>query len=105
LKVWLGPCIGPKAFEVGPEVHAAFCAAHPDDASAFSHQTTGRYLADLALLARLRLKRLGIHAVYGNDSSSAWCTHTQESLFFSHRRDAGLLGSTGRMAACIWFEG
>ena len=105
LKVWLGPCIGPKAFQVGPEVHATFCATHPEDASAFAHQTTDRYLADLALLARLRLKRLGVNAVYGNDSSSAWCTHTQESLFFSHRRDAGLLGATGRMAACIWLEG
>jgi YfiH family protein len=104
LRVWLGPCIGPAAFEVGPEVHEAFCTTHIEDARAFALQATGRYLADLALLARLRLERLGVQAVYGNDSSSAWCTHTQESLFFSHRRDAGLLGSTGRMAACIWLD-
>ena len=104
LRVWLGPCIGPQAFEVGPEVLEAFCATRPEDTRAFALQSTGRYLANLALLARVRLERLGVHAVYGNDSSSAWCTHTQESLFFSHRRDAGLLGSTGRMAACIWLD-
>ncbi len=102
--VWLGPCIGPDAFEVGNEVKAAFCDEHPSDTVAFQLKSNGRYLADLALLARLRLQRLGVAAIFGNDSSSAWCTHTQQSLFFSHRRDAAVWGNTGRMAACIWLD-
>lgn len=104
LLVWLGPCIGPEAFEVGPEVKAAFCADYPSDAMAFQKTSKGSYLADLAQLARFRLKRLGVSAIFGNDSASVWCTHTQQSLFFSHRRDAAVWGNTGRMAACIWLE-
>ena len=102
--VWLGPCIGPDAFEVGVEVKAAFCDDYPNDTVAFRLKPNGRYFADLALLARLRLQRSGVAAIFGNDSSSAWCTHTQESLFFSHRRDAAVWGNTGRMAACIWLD-
>jgi YfiH family protein len=104
LLVWLGPCIGPEAFEVGPEVRAAFCADYPSDASAFQPTSKGSYLANLAQLARFRLKRLGVAAVYGNDSASVWCTYTQQSRFFSHRRDAAVWGNTGRMAACIWLD-
>lgn len=104
VRVWLGPCIGPQAFEVGPEVRAAFCAADSAAEQAFVPHRENRYLADLALLARLRLQRAGVSAIFGNDSTPAWCTHTQESLFFSHRRDAARLGSTGRMAACIWLD-
>lgn len=100
--VWLGPCIGPQAFEVGPEVRAAFCQSDPQAAQAFSPHRSQTYLADLPGLARLRLKKMGITSIHGNDSSRAWCTHSQESLFFSHRRDAAVLGNTGRMAACIW---
>jgi len=104
LLVWLGPCIGPEAFEVGPEVKAAFCTDYPSDATAFQQTSQGSYLADLAQLARLRLKRSGVSAIYGNDSASVWCTHTQQSWFFSHRRDAAVWGNTGRMAACIWLD-
>jgi hypothetical protein len=50
---------------------------------------TGKYLADLPALARLRLKAMGITQVYGNDGSDAWCTVRNPSRFFSHRRDAG----------------
>jgi YfiH family protein len=103
---WLGPCIGPTAFEVGPEVKAAFEAGQPDAASLFVPTSAGKYLADLPGLERLRLKALGITEVYGNDGSDAWCTVRNPSRFFSHRRDAGPagngFGTTGRMAACIW---
>jgi YfiH family protein len=104
VRVWLGPCIGPTAFEVGPEVKAAFCEHDSVADAAFELQRNGRFLANLALLARQRLHRAGVKAIYGNDSSAAWCTHTQSSQFFSHRRDAHLLGSTGRMAAAIWLH-
>lgn len=108
---WLGPCIGPAAFEVGAEVKAAFEAAQPEAAACFKATGSGKYLADLPGLARLRLAALGITQIYGNDGSPAWCTVSQRSRFFSHRRDAGPndkggngFGTTGRMAACIWLD-
>ena len=105
---WLGPCIGPAAFEVGEEVKAAFCAAHPESANLFVRTGPGKYLADLAALARQRLQALGITQIYGNDGSPPWCTVGNPSRFFSHRRDAGVtgngVGATGRMAACIWLD-
>ena len=101
---WLGPCIGPQAFEVGPEVRAAFCADDAGAQTCFHPGESGKYFADLPALARRRLAALGITRVYGNDGSPAWCTVAQASRFFSHRRDAGRLGSTGRMAACIWLS-
>ena len=99
---WLGPCIGPQAFEVGEEVRAAFCAPDAAAAQHFQAHGPGKYLADLAGLARQRLRALGITQVYGNDGSPGWCTVSQPSRFFSHRRDAFALGGSGRMAACIW---
>lgn len=99
---WLGPCIGPTAFEVGAEVRAAFCAADDEADRHFAVLPHGKYLADLAGLARQRLQRAGVTAMYGNDSSALWCTVGQASRFFSHRRDAARLGSSGRLAACIW---
>lgn len=107
---WLGPCIGPTAFEVGAEVKAAFEAAQLQSAQCFVALGQGKYLADLPALARLRLAALGITRVYGNDSSADWCTASRPSRFFSHRRDAGAgiggngFGTTGRMAACIWID-
>lgn len=99
---WLGPCIGPTAFEVGPEVREAFCLHHPAAQACFVPQGHGRFLADLAGLARLRLRALGVMRIYGNDSSAAWCTVGNASRFFSYRRDQRALGGSGRMAACIW---
>ena len=100
---WLGPCIGPAAFEVGPEVRAAFCDASPTAQACFIPTgATGKYFCNLAGLARLRLQALGITAIYGNDSSAQWCTVSNASRFFSHRRDSGVLGGSGRFAACIW---
>jgi polyphenol oxidase len=100
--VWLGPCIGPQAFEVGPEVRAALSDKDPAADVFFKPLSPGKWLADLAGLARLRLQRQGVHRIFGNDSQPAWCTVTQASRFFSHRRDARVLGQSGRMAACIW---
>lgn len=104
LLVWLGPCIGPAAFEVGDEVRQVFASAQPEALSLFQPvaKRPGHWLADLAGLARLRLRAVGVSAVYGNDGTRAWCTYTQSASFFSHRRDSQRFGGTGRMAACIW---
>ena len=103
---WLGPCIGPSAFEVGDEVKVAFESGHPAAGQYFVPTSKGKYLADLAGLARLRLQSLGITRIYGNDGHVDWCTESNPSRFFSHRRDAGAGGNgfqtTGRMAASIW---
>ena len=101
---WLGPCIGPQAFEVGPEVKAAFESGRPSASAKFMPARDGKFMADLAGLARLRLHDLGVLRVFGNDSSAAWCTASQPDLFFSHRRDSLRLRQTGRMAACIWLD-
>jgi YfiH family protein len=98
LVAWLGPCIGPEAFEVGAEVRAAFVGADPQAAAAFRPFTEGKFLADLPALARLRLASLGIAAVSGNDGSTEWCTVASASRFFSHRRDR----VSGRLAAAVW---
>jgi hypothetical protein len=102
--VWLGPCIGPQAFEVGPEVVAVFCDQDGAAERLFQPLGPGKWLAGLAGLARLRLRQLGIEHVYGNDSHTDWCTVTNSFRFFSHRRDSPTLGQSGRMAACIWLE-
>lgn len=99
---WLGPCIGPQAFEVGAEVREAFCAADGAAASCFRALGAGKYLADLQGLARQRLSRLGITAIYGNDGSANWCTVSHPQRYFSHRRDALARGGSGRLAACVW---
>ncbi|MFY3385888.1 peptidoglycan editing factor PgeF [Paracidovorax sp. MALMAid1276] len=101
---WLGPCIGPEAFEVGEDVRAAFCSVDPGAQCCFVPRPgpAGKFLCDLAGLARRRLRALGITQVYGNDSTAPWCTVTQASTFFSHRRDSVALGGSGRFAACIW---
>jgi len=100
--VWLGPCIGPQAFEVGPEVVTAFCQRDAAAQAHFKPSRSGKWLADLPALARRRLSQLGIERIYGNDSQADWCTVTQSVRFFSHRRDSPALGQSGRMAACIW---
>jgi YfiH family protein len=99
LMAWLGPCIGPDAFEVGNEVKAAFEAGAPEAARCFAPAAqAGKWLADLAGLARQRLHAAGVMQVHGNDSGEAWCTVHNPLLFFSHRRDR----VSGRFAACIW---
>ncbi len=104
VRVWLGPCIGPDAFEVGDDVRVALTSATADESAQAQHYVkphplhAGKWLADLAGLARLRLRTLGITSVAGNDSTSEWCTVHQASRLFSYRRD----GVTGRFAVCIW---
>ncbi|WP_112193399.1 peptidoglycan editing factor PgeF [Pseudomonas sp. LG1E9] len=94
--VWLGPAIGPKAFEVGPEVREAFMQQLPITAEAFvpSHNP-GKFMADIYQLARLRLAARGVTAVYGG----GLCTVT-DPQFFSYRRSP----RTGRFASLIWLE-
>lgn len=95
VEVWLGACIGPERFEVGSEVAAAFGAFdRPATAAYFNAQRPGKWLADLAGLARARLIAAGAGRVTGGDG----CTASDASRFFSFRRD----GVTGRMAAAIW---
>ena len=92
---WLGPAIGPAAFEVGSEVRDAFIRSDARSVDAFTAGgQTGKWLADLYQLARLRLETAGVTAIYGGD----FCTHSEEERFFSYRRD----GVTGRMASLIW---
>ena len=102
--VWLGPCIGPTAFEVGPEVLKVFENQIPEGVSTsfFAPTAQGKYMADLAGLARHRLTLSGFQNLYGNDSTQPWCTYKQSEKYHSHRRDSALLGSAGRMAAYIW---
>lgn len=106
LMAWLGPCIGPSAFEVGPEVRAAFCARHPAAATCFTptadHTQSGKYLANLPALARQRLAALGLAHISGHNGSPQWCTVSQPGRYFSYRREQPPHGATGRMAACIW---
>lgn len=101
---WLGPCIGPQAFEVGPEVRAAFLERDAQADACFKPHVPGKWLADLPALARMRLRALGVHHIHGNDGGAPWCTVANPSRFFSHRRDSVALGGSGRMAACIWLD-
>lgn len=105
VEAWLGPCIGPRRFEVGEDVCRAFGADRPGQpaTAAFApiHTPAGpRWLADLPALARQRLQAAGVGAIGGNDGGDAWCTYTQAARWFSYRRTP----RTGRMAALIWRE-
>ena len=93
---WLGACIGPRRFEVGADVLAAFGADPAAADGAFAAQPDGKWLADLPRLARGRLAAAGVRSVSGG----RWCTVEDASRFFSFRRDR----VTGRMAAAVWIE-
>ena len=96
LLAYLGPAIGPSAFEVGSDVRDAFVAVDPAADYAFQPHKPGKWLADLFVLARQRLARAGLSNVYGGGQ----CTYSDPARFFSHRRDK----VSGRMAALIWIE-
>lgn len=101
LMAWLGPAIGPSAFEVGADVREVFLQHDPAAASAFTPLPAAaggghQYLADLYLLARQRLNALGVSRTYGG----GFCTHGDRERFYSYRRD----GKTGRMATLIWLS-
>lgn len=93
---WLGPAIGPLAFEVGDEVREEFVSDQPQAVTAFLAGQPGKWLADIYGLARLRLARAGVRHVYGG----GLCTHTDAERFYSFRRDK----TTGRMASLIWLQ-
>ena len=91
---WLGPAIGPDAFEVGDEVRQILAGLHPAAAQAFRAGRSGRWWADIGQLARLQLLEAGVSRIYGG----RYCTWTDARCFYSYRRD----GVTGRMASLIW---
>ena len=94
---WLGPAIGPAAFEVGPEVREAFVRVDGAAAGAFAAHRGDRFLADLYALARQRLARAGVARVFGG----SFCTYAESERFFSYRRAK----QSGRMGAFIWIAG
>ena len=96
LMAYLGPAIGPAAFEVGDEVRLAFVERDSKAADAFRATREGKWLADIYYLAKLRLLTQGVERIYGGD----YCTVTEKERFFSYRRD----GVTGRMASMIWLD-
>lgn len=93
---WMGPAIGPDAFEVGPEVKEAFEGVDPGCASAFVPGKPGKFMADLYALARRRLARAGVREIHGG----GFCTFHEPGRFFSYRR----VQKSGRMGAFIWIE-
>lgn len=93
IHAWLGPAIGPDAFEVGAEVRDAFMAQDPRAAEAF-RPSGEKFYGDIWQLARLRLQAAGVQSI----SADSRCTFTEGDDFFSFRRD----GITGRMATLIW---
>ncbi|HEX5130564.1 MAG TPA: peptidoglycan editing factor PgeF [Usitatibacter sp.] len=94
---WMGPAIGPGAFEVGPEVREAFLKEEPAAERAFAQGKPGKYMADLYELARMRLARAGVTQVSGG----GFCTREEPERFFSYRRAP----RSGRMGAFIWISG
>jgi YfiH family protein len=96
LQAYLGPAIGPDAFEVGEDVLQAFCSVDAQARAAFRPLHAGKWLADLFTLGRQRLALAGVTQVFGG----GLCTVSNPQRFFSHRRDR----ITGRMAALIWIE-
>jgi polyphenol oxidase len=100
LMAWLGPAIGPQAFEVGAEVREEFINQHRAAVSAFVSSADGKWLGNIYLLAQQRLNRAGVTAIFGGGIDETFCTYSDAERFFSYRRD----GKTGRMASLIWFE-
>ena len=94
LMAWLGPAIGPDAFEVSDDVYAAFCGADAAAAACFAAHRPGKWHADLYGLARQRLARGGVTRVHGG----GLCTYTDSARFFSYRREP----ESGRMATVVW---
>ena len=96
LEVFIGPGIGPNHFEVGDDVFTEFTKDDSRYESAFAKVSAEKWLANLSLLAELRLRKLGVEKI----SKSVYCTYENSDLFFSYRRNT----MTGRMAAIAWVE-
>lgn len=99
LLVWLGPAIGPNAFEVGDDVRGQFIAKDANAALAFKPHGD-KWLCNMYQIARQRLNAVGVTEIYGASVNEDFCTYTDETRFFSFRRD----NVTGRMASMIWLE-
>ena len=97
-RVWLGPAIGPTAFEVGAEVYERSLQNDAQAALAFKSLGNDQWLANIYLLAKQRLSRYGITQIDGGQ----YCTWSDPSRFYSYRRDAE---KSGRMASIIWIRG
>ena len=97
LMAWLGPAIGPSAFEVGSEVRAQFIAKDAQAESAFKPQANDKWLGNIYSIATQRLNNVGVNQLYGGQQQQ-FCTVTDSARFFSFRRD----NVTGRMATMIW---
>jgi YfiH family protein len=100
LLVWLGPAISQKYFEVGFDVKNSFCEKHTEAEKAFHLISDQKWLADIYVLAKIRLNLCGIKQIYGGSVSDDYCTFANELEYFSYRRD----GVTGRMASLIWID-
>lgn len=102
LIAWLGPAIGPEAFEVGEEVRAQFSQYAPDETKFIplypSHSTEKRYLANIYEIAASILKEQGL--ISKNIYSTLQCTYSNLQDFYSFRRE----GATGRMASLVWIN-
>jgi len=96
LQAYLGPAIGPRAYEVGDDVRDAFLARDVRSAQAFTAGRPDHWLLDLYAVARQRLAAQGVVSVYGG----GYCTFSDSERFFSFRRDKTMR----RMAACVWRE-
>lgn len=93
---WLGPAIGPDAFEVGDEVRMKFLAHDSAAEQGFKAGRPGHWWMDIYLLARQRLNSVGVAEIYGGE----FCTYHDADRFYSYRRD----GDTGRMVSLIWLS-
>lgn len=94
---WLGPAIGPNAFEVGNEVRDMFVDVERKASIGFTPSPNeGKWMADMSLLARQRLNSVNVQSVYSSDL----CTFQSPEKFYSYRRD----GVTGRQASLIWIS-
>ncbi|OLQ85561.1 multi-copper polyphenol oxidoreductase [Vibrio panuliri] len=94
---WLGPAIGPSAFEVGDDVLQAFCDFDSQASIAFKPTgKAGKWWANMDQIATQRLNKLGVRQVF----ASGMCTYADPERFYSYRRD----GVTGRQASLIWLE-
>jgi YfiH family protein len=101
---WLGPAIGPNAFEVGDEVRQQFIQHDKQAEQAFKphgdHKINQKWLGNMYMLAKQRLNNLGVTQIYGGSINEDFCTYTDDERFFSFRRD----NITGRMASMIWLS-
>ena len=101
---WLGPAIGPTAFEVGAEVREQFIQHNQQAEQAFTphgdHKANQKWLCNMYLIAQQRLHAVGVTQIFGGSINEDFCTYTDEARFFSFRRD----NVTGRMASLIWLS-